>query len=193
MLKNLINFNNINWYFFYLQNRINTTSSAVKIAQIVGAAPTTVSSHPKMRAIYNNNTIQHENGVTTIVPASSLAATQAAAMQHANMGPSTVTITPAPHHHHLPLSSSSKKIVPSAATGHSSNTSTNTHLSTINGNVSNLSNQKIILVKTSTKYNTNGGGSATLTPSSNSSSSSNPNGSNSSSMVAITSVCKNLK
>lgn len=50
----------------------------------------------KMRAIYNNNnTIQHENGITTIVPASSLAAsTQTAAMQ--NIAPSTVTITPAP-------------------------------------------------------------------------------------------------
>lgn len=48
-----------------------------------------------MRAIYNNNSIQHENGITTIVPASSLAASsQVAAMSCAQ--PNTVTITPSP-------------------------------------------------------------------------------------------------
>ncbi|EDW05920.1 uncharacterized protein LOC6585447 isoform X1 [Drosophila mojavensis] len=49
----------------------------------------------KMRAIFNNaNTIQHENGVTTILPASSLAATNQTAAMNA-IAPSTVTITPA--------------------------------------------------------------------------------------------------
>ncbi|XP_041447858.1 uncharacterized protein LOC111066317 [Drosophila obscura] len=49
----------------------------------------------KIRAIFNNaNTIQHENGVTTILPASSLAASNQTAAMNA-IAPSTVTITPA--------------------------------------------------------------------------------------------------
>lgn len=49
----------------------------------------------KMRALFNNaNTIQHENGVTTILPASSLAASNQTAAMNA-IAPSTVTITPA--------------------------------------------------------------------------------------------------
>ncbi|XP_064556399.1 coiled-coil domain-containing protein CG32809 [Drosophila montana] len=62
------------------------------------AAATTTgsqSSGNKMRAIFNNaNTIQHENGVTTILPASSLAASNQTAAMNA-IAPSTVTITPA--------------------------------------------------------------------------------------------------
>ncbi|XP_016939258.2 uncharacterized protein [Drosophila suzukii] len=47
-----------------------------------------------MRAIFNSaNSIQHENGVTTILPASSLAATNQTAAMNA-IAPSTVTITP---------------------------------------------------------------------------------------------------
>ncbi|EDW82098.2 uncharacterized protein Dwil_GK25625 [Drosophila willistoni] len=54
----------------------------------------------KMRAIFNNvvsssnATIQHENGVTTILPASSLAASNQTAAMNA-IAPSMVTITPA--------------------------------------------------------------------------------------------------
>ncbi|KAH8387572.1 hypothetical protein KR093_008002, partial [Drosophila rubida] len=49
----------------------------------------------KMRAIFNSaNSIQHENGVTTILPASSLAASNQTAAMNA-IAPSTVTITPA--------------------------------------------------------------------------------------------------
>ncbi|XP_017965117.2 uncharacterized protein LOC108657155 isoform X2 [Drosophila navojoa] len=64
-----------------------------------GAATPTItgsqSNGNKMRAIFNNaNTIQHENGVTTILPASSLAATNQTAAMNA-IAPSTVTITPA--------------------------------------------------------------------------------------------------
>ncbi|XP_062141173.1 uncharacterized protein LOC133849248 isoform X2 [Drosophila sulfurigaster albostrigata] len=52
-------------------------------------------SNNKMRAIFNSaNTIQHENGVTTILPASSLAASNQTAAMNA-IAPSTVTITPA--------------------------------------------------------------------------------------------------
>ncbi|XP_026838178.1 uncharacterized protein LOC6551199 isoform X2 [Drosophila erecta] len=48
----------------------------------------------KMRAIFNSaSSIQHENGVTTIVPASSLAASNQTAAMNA-IAPSTVTITP---------------------------------------------------------------------------------------------------
>ncbi|XP_017013789.2 uncharacterized protein [Drosophila takahashii] len=48
----------------------------------------------KMRAIFNSaSSIQHENGVTTILPASSLAATNQTAAMNA-IAPSTVTITP---------------------------------------------------------------------------------------------------
>lgn len=47
-----------------------------------------------MRAIFNSaSSIQHENGVTTIVPASSLAASNQTAAMNA-IAPSTVTITP---------------------------------------------------------------------------------------------------
>ncbi|XP_017061734.1 uncharacterized protein LOC108101772 [Drosophila ficusphila] len=48
----------------------------------------------KMRAIFNSaSSIQHENGVTTILPASSLAASNQTAAMNA-IAPSTVTITP---------------------------------------------------------------------------------------------------
>ncbi|XP_016982500.1 uncharacterized protein LOC108046994 [Drosophila rhopaloa] len=48
----------------------------------------------KLRAIFNSaSSIQHENGVTTILPASSLAATNQTAAMNA-IAPSTVTITP---------------------------------------------------------------------------------------------------
>ena len=124
----------------------------------------------KMRAIYNNNnTIQHENGITTIVPASSLAATtQTAAMQ--NIAPSTVTITPAP-----PVGAQfntqnviSRKLTPANIINLQSNTHiSNPHNATnvnhhashhhhLNGNGSRntnaamtAANQKIILLKTS--------------------------------------------
>ncbi|XP_061386680.1 serine-rich adhesin for platelets [Musca vetustissima] len=70
----------------------NTTSSSSSAAAAVAAA------QAKMRAIYNSsNTIQHENGITTIVPASSLAASsQLAAMQNIAQAQAQVTITPAP-------------------------------------------------------------------------------------------------
>lgn len=52
-------------------------------------------SQNNIQAIYKNKTIQHENGITTIVPTSSLTANnQMAAMNIAQ--PNTVTITPAP-------------------------------------------------------------------------------------------------
>ncbi|XP_017074794.1 uncharacterized protein LOC108110298 [Drosophila eugracilis] len=48
----------------------------------------------KMRAVFNStSSIQHENGVTTILPASSLAASNQTAAMNA-IAPSTVTITP---------------------------------------------------------------------------------------------------
>ncbi|KAH8245259.1 hypothetical protein KR032_007604 [Drosophila birchii] len=48
----------------------------------------------KLRAIFNSaSSIQHENGVTTILPASSLAASNQTAAMNA-IAPSTVTITP---------------------------------------------------------------------------------------------------
>ncbi|XP_073829355.1 uncharacterized protein [Musca autumnalis] len=82
------------------------TTTAVKIAQIStgnsGSNNTSSSAaaaaQAKMRAIYNSsNTIQHENGITTIVPASSLAASsQLAAMQNIAQAQAQVTITPAP-------------------------------------------------------------------------------------------------
>ncbi|XP_019845561.2 mucin-4 isoform X2 [Bactrocera dorsalis] len=94
-------------------SRIGSATPSLKISPVTPATISTISvgnsvannSHSKAtsatittsRAIYNNNTIQHENGVTTIVPASSLAAsTQTAAMNA--LAPSTVTITPAPTH-----------------------------------------------------------------------------------------------
>ncbi|XP_039960582.1 factor-induced gene 2 protein isoform X2 [Bactrocera tryoni] len=94
-------------------SRIGSAAPSLKISPVTPATISTISvgnsvannSHSKVtsatlttsRAIYNNNTIQHENGVTTIVPASSLAAsTQTAAMNA--LAPSTVTITPAPTH-----------------------------------------------------------------------------------------------
>uniref|UniRef100_A0A1A9W8Q8 Protein FAM60A n=1 Tax=Glossina brevipalpis TaxID=37001 RepID=A0A1A9W8Q8_9MUSC len=80
----------------------NNAATSVKIAQIATSSPMCIGGNvaatvqAKVRTMYNNNnSIQHENGVTTIVPASSLAATnQTAAMN--NIQPSTVTITPAP-------------------------------------------------------------------------------------------------
>lgn len=79
-------------------------------AGVVTAAATTGSQSSgncnKMRAIFNNaNTIQHENGVTTILPASSIASNQTAAMNA--IAPSTVTITPAKQNANIISSSSS--------------------------------------------------------------------------------------
>ncbi|KNC28796.1 hypothetical protein FF38_09952, partial [Lucilia cuprina] len=167
------------------------TTTAVKIAQIsTTSSSSSVTSGPpnstmssaaqaKMRAIYNNNNmIQHENGITTIVPASSLAATtQTAAMQ--NIAPSTVTITPAP-----PVGTQfntqnviSRKLTAANIINLQSNTTSNSHnnqqqqqhhhqqqqqhhqqqqqhhLSSSNNNHHHLNNsstnQKIILLKTS--------------------------------------------
>ncbi|XP_011191119.2 mucin-2 isoform X1 [Zeugodacus cucurbitae] len=94
-------------------SRIGSATSSLKISPVTPATISTISvgnsggsnSHSKTptatltttRAIYNNNTIQHENGVTTIVPASSLAASNQTAAMNA-LAPSTVTITPAPTH-----------------------------------------------------------------------------------------------
>ncbi|KAH8292740.1 hypothetical protein KR018_010308 [Drosophila ironensis] len=59
-----------------------------------GGAGSQGSSSNKMRAIFNSaSSIQHENGVTTILPASSLAASNQTAAMNA-IAPSTVTITP---------------------------------------------------------------------------------------------------
>lgn len=79
-------------------------------AGVVTAAATTGSqSSNKMRAIFNNaNTIQHENGVTTILPASSLAASNQTAAMNA-IAPSTVTITPAKQNANI-ISSSTNNI-----------------------------------------------------------------------------------
>ncbi|XP_036341282.1 uncharacterized protein PB18E9.04c-like isoform X1 [Rhagoletis pomonella] len=96
--------------------RLGTTTTSLKISQVSPSSISTISvgstvssnlgSHIKTtttttlpsRTIYNSNTIQHENGVTTIVPASSLAASSQTAAMNA-LAPSTVTITPAPTHH----------------------------------------------------------------------------------------------
>lgn len=80
-------------------------------AGVVTAAATTGSQSSgncnKMRAIFNNaNTIQHENGVTTILPASSIAASNQTAAMNA-IAPSTVTITPAKQNANIISSSSS--------------------------------------------------------------------------------------
>ncbi|KAH8396444.1 hypothetical protein KR222_010359, partial [Zaprionus bogoriensis] len=80
--------------------KINVVGAGVGVGVGVGAAATTGSQRSgsncnKMRAIFNSaNTIQHENGVTTILPASSLAASNQTAAMNA-IAPSTVTITPA--------------------------------------------------------------------------------------------------
>lgn len=79
-------------------------------AGVVTAAATTGSQSSgncnKMRAIFNNaNTIQHENGVTTILPASSIAASNQTAAMNA-IAPSTVTITPAKQNANIISSSS---------------------------------------------------------------------------------------
>ncbi|XP_075154512.1 uncharacterized protein LOC142228092 [Haematobia irritans] len=155
------------------------TTTAVKIAQIstgngIGPIPLTSTSltsstvmssaaaQAKMRAIYNNsNTIQHENGITTIVPASSLAAsTQLAAMQNINIAPSTVTITPAPTTTQFNGQSIiSRKLTAANIINLQSNNLSNTtqqHLSNNNGNHLNsttATNQKIILLKTSPNNN----------------------------------------
>lgn len=121
----------------------------------------------KMRAIYNNsNTIQHENGITTIVPASSLAASsQMAAMQ--NIAPSSVTITPAPTgvvggnntHHFNAQNIISRKLTSANIINLQSNNLSNTHLNSNNNNNGNhlnsttMANQKIILLKTSPHNN----------------------------------------
>ncbi|XP_013115725.2 platelet binding protein GspB [Stomoxys calcitrans] len=152
------------------------TTTAVKIAQIstgngggIGALPLTSTSlshsssvmssaaaQAKMRAIYNNsNTIQHENGITTIVPASSLAAsTQLAAMQNINIAPSTVTITPAPTTTQFNGQNIiSRKLTAASIINLQSNNPSNTtqHLSNSGNNLSSstATNQKIILLKTS--------------------------------------------
>lgn len=131
----------------------------------------------KMRAIYNNNnTIQHENGITTIVPASSLlATTQTAAMQ--NIAPSTVTITPAPPvgTQYNPQNVISRKLTTANIINLQSNTTTNLsnlhnntsgnhhhhhlqhhqhHLSSNKNHHNNTTNQKIILLKTSANNTT---------------------------------------
>lgn len=67
-----------------------TTGTALKINVLGGSQ----GNSNKMRAIFNSaNSIQHENGVTTILPASSLAASNQTAAMNA-IAPSTVTITP---------------------------------------------------------------------------------------------------
>ncbi|KAH8274479.1 hypothetical protein KR026_004005 [Drosophila bipectinata] len=66
------------------------TGTALKINVLGGSQ----GNSNKMRAIFNSaNSIQHENGVTTILPASSLAASNQTAAMNA-IAPSTVTITP---------------------------------------------------------------------------------------------------
>ncbi|KRF82599.1 ecdysone-induced protein 75B, isoforms C/D isoform X2 [Drosophila virilis] len=79
--------------------KINVLAGGAAVGGGGGGGATTAtgsqSSGNKMRAIFNNaNTIQHENGVTTILPASSLAASNQTAAMNA-IAPSTVTITPA--------------------------------------------------------------------------------------------------
>lgn len=174
---------------FLFQSRVlssshNPTTTAVKIAQIStnslisqpssNAGPQismSSAAQAKMRAIYsNNNTIQHENGITTIVPASSLAATtQTAAMQ--NIAPSTVTITPAPPAgtQFNPQNVISRKLTTAniinlqSNTNHLSNShnnasgnhhylsssiSSSSSTSSNNNGHNNMTNQKIILLKT---------------------------------------------
>lgn len=71
------------------------TTGTVAVAGTGGTGSQSSGNCNKMRAIFNNaNTIQHENGVTTILPASSLAASNQTAAMNA-IAPSTVTITPA--------------------------------------------------------------------------------------------------
>ncbi|KAH8294549.1 hypothetical protein KR044_012367 [Drosophila immigrans] len=73
---------------------LKITASAAAAAAVNGATTGSQQNCNKMRAIFNSaNTIQHENGVTTILPASSLAATNQTAAMNA-IAPSTVTITP---------------------------------------------------------------------------------------------------
>lgn len=116
----------------------------------------------KMRAIYNNNnTIQHENGITTIVPASSLAATsQISAMQ--NIAPSTVTITPAPpvgtqfnsQNHIISRKLTTANIINLQSNTnlsnltHNNHSSSGNHLNNSSSSSSSSTNQKIILLKT---------------------------------------------
>ncbi|XP_034671976.1 uncharacterized protein LOC117903704 [Drosophila subobscura] len=71
--------------------KVVVAGTALKINVVSGSQ----GNSNKIRAIFNNaNTIQHENGVTTILPASSLAASNQTAAMNA-IAPSTVTITPA--------------------------------------------------------------------------------------------------
>lgn len=92
--------------------KINVLAAATTAAVGAGAAAATTGSQSsgncnKMRAIFNNaNTIQHENGVTTILPASSIAASNQTAAMNA-IAPSTVTITPAKQNANIISSSSS--------------------------------------------------------------------------------------
>ncbi|XP_034119341.1 uncharacterized protein LOC117578159 isoform X2 [Drosophila albomicans] len=75
--------------------KITTTGNASGGVAATAGSQSSGNSNNKMRAIFNSaNTIQHENGVTTILPASSLAASNQTAAMNA-IAPSTVTITPA--------------------------------------------------------------------------------------------------
>ncbi|XP_016948275.1 uncharacterized protein LOC108023381 [Drosophila biarmipes] len=84
-----------------VQQRENGEGAAVAAAAAAAGAPVKINvlsgsqgNGNIMRAIFNSaNSIQHENGVTTILPASSLAATNQTAAMNA-IAPSTVTITP---------------------------------------------------------------------------------------------------
>ncbi|XP_037937322.1 uncharacterized protein LOC119670938 isoform X2 [Teleopsis dalmanni] len=157
----------------YQMNRNNVAigSQTVSTVKMPQATTTTNPTHTKLRTIYHNNSaIQHENGVTTIVPASSLAATSQTAAMNA-LAPSTVTITPAPHPHHqqhIGANIAVTNIYNKKLKATNAQTNSNTNLSSgsnnislssgsvnaITGNVSSL-NQKIILVKSATKYNNN--------------------------------------
>ncbi|XP_054727215.1 mucin-5AC [Anastrepha obliqua] len=153
---------------------VGSTNNSIMGAHIKTTATATAT--PSIRAIYNNNTIQHENGVTTIVPASSLAATTQTAAMNA-LAPSTVTITPAPIHHlggaavsltkKLATSGLGVNLIATNGTSQSNilHTVTNTASHLINHtnsalmqqhhNTTTNMNQKIILLKTAgpTKYN----------------------------------------
>lgn len=156
------------------QRNYQNRTSGVKIAQIIGGNCNSggannnnynnTSHKLNMRAhAYNNNTIKHENGVTTIVPASSLTASSQAATLSALAAPNTVTITPSPI---ASINANFKKGAPGGAgivcgtvggggltmTTASATTPLNT-ISNHNNNTPNF-NQKIIFVKT-TKYNNN--------------------------------------
>lgn len=69
-------------------------AAPLKINVVTAAGVGSQGNSNKLRAIFNSaSSIQHENGVTTILPASSLAASNQTAAMNA-IAPSTVTITP---------------------------------------------------------------------------------------------------